>query len=92
MRFDIICIAFARLIFMDLNPCRKRLGVSQGSFGRRLVISWEAFGVVWGPLGAVLGGLGRSWGLLGALGGVLGPSWGSLWKLLGVSGGLLGPS
>ena len=91
MRFDIICIAFARLIFMDLNPCKKRLGVSQGSFGRRLETSWEAFGVVWELLG-FLGGLGRSWGLLGALGGVLGPSWDSFWKLLGVSGGLLGLS
>ena len=74
MRFDIICIAFARLIFMDLNPCRKRLGVSQGSFGRRLGSSWEGFGVVWAPLGDVLDGHGRSGGLLGALRDVLGPS------------------
>ena len=92
MRFDIICITFVRLIFMDLNPCRKRLGVSRGSFGRRLGTSWDGFGVVWGLLGDVLGSLGRSWGLLEALGGVLGPSWGSLWTLLGVSGGLLGLS
>ena len=70
MRFDIICIAFALLIFMNLKPCRKRLGVSQGSFGRRLGTSWEGFGVVWEPLGDVLGGLGRSWGLLRTLGGV----------------------
>ena len=82
MRFDIICITFVRLIFMDLNPCRKRLGVSRGSFGRRLGTSWEAFGVVWGPLGDVLGGLGRSLGLLGTLGAVLGASWGRLGGVL----------
>ena len=53
---------------------------------------WDGFGIVWGPLGDVLGSLGRSWGLLGPLGTVLGASWVSHWKLLGVSGRLLGPS
>ena len=61
MRFDIICIAFARLIFMDLNPCRKRLGVSRGSFGDS-----------WGPLEGVLG---RPWDVFFRLGPVLGAMW-----------------
>ena len=100
LRFDIICIAYAKLFFMNLKPCKKRLGVSGGAFGSRLGISWETFGVAWGPLEDFLGGLGRSWDLLGALGTLLGPSWGhlgafletfcgSLGDVLGVSWGIL---
>ena len=51
---------------MNLKPCRKRLGIFllQGSFGRRLGTSWEAFGVTWM---ASWGSIGQSWEVLGSL-------------------------
>ena len=58
------------------------MDVSGGAFGNLLETFWETFGVAWGPLGDLLGGLGRSWDLLGAVGTFLGPSWNHLGAFL----------
>ena len=63
-------------------------GLSWGSLGALLGLSWALLGLSWGSLGALSDSLGLSWGSLELSWGSLGPSSGSLGVLLGAFLGL----